>query len=134
MSQPTRLNPATLPSTQELGYSQISIANSGRLAFVSGQVAMVAGASVPPGMVDQTDVVLGNLSEALHALSATPHDIVKLRIYAIDMSQTGIAALMEKVGHFLQGARPSLTGIGVAALAAPDYLIEIEMVVQMPAE
>lgn len=136
MSQPIRLNPANLPTTEELGYSQISMTSGGRLAFVSGQVAMSgsAGASVPPGIVEQTELVLRNLSYALHALEVAPHDIVQLRIYAIDMSQTAIADLMKRVGGFLQGARPSLTGIGVSALASPDFLIEIEMVVQLRGE
>ncbi len=30
------------------------------------------------------------------------------------------------------GAQPSLTGIGVAALAGPDLQMEVEMVVRLP--
>lgn len=36
MTQITRVNPPALPDTGAAGYSQISIADAGRLAFVSG--------------------------------------------------------------------------------------------------
>ncbi len=42
------MNPAALPNTSNLGYSQISIANAGILAFVSGQVAPAADGSAVP--------------------------------------------------------------------------------------
>ena len=43
----TRMNPSDLPDARRVGYSQISIVPTGRLAFVSGQVAWDAkGATV----------------------------------------------------------------------------------------
>ena len=41
---------------------------------------------------------------------------------------------MPRIAEFLDGAQPSLTGIGVVALAGPELLIEIEieMVVRVP--
>jgi len=127
----TRLNPSALPDTGKVGYSQISIAGTGPLAFVSGQVAWSAeGGSVPDTLADQTAIVIENLQGALTALSATPQDIVQMRIYVTELTpQTQEIAMMQIIG-FLDGAQPSLTGIGVTALAAPGLQIEIEMVVQ----
>ena len=72
-----RMNPAALPNTSNLGYSQISIANAGILAFVSGQVAQAAdGSAVPEGLEAQTKQVIANLTEALKALEASPQNIV----------------------------------------------------------
>lgn len=129
-----RLNPAALPNTSNLGYSQISLVNAGTLAFVSGQVAQTAdGSGAPEGLEAQTKQVIANLTEALRAVKASPQNIVKLRIYVTDLNEEAMIIVMPPIIAFLNGAEPSLTGIGVAALAGPDLKIEIEMIVQLPA-
>lgn len=126
----TRMNPKSLPDSGKVGYSQISIA--GGLAFVSGQVAWdAAGGTVPGTLVEQTAVVVRNLRSALDALNATPEDIVQMRIYVIDLQPETQEAAMTEILQFLDGAQPSLTGIGVQDLAGPDLQIEVEMVVQV---
>ena len=128
-----RMNPAALPNTSNLGYSQISIANACILAFVSGQVAQAAdGYAVPEGLEAQTKQVIANLTEALKALEASPQNIVQMRIYVTDLNEDAMNILMPPIIAFLNGAEPSLTGIGVAALAGPDLKVEIEMIVQLP--
>lgn len=128
---PERMNPSSMPDTGKVGYSQISIADASRLAFVSGQVAWRAkGGAVPETIDGQTDIVIENLKGALDALGAGTHDIVQMRIYMTDVQSDAQGIAMGKLMAFLDGAQPSLTGIGVAALAMPELLIEIEMVVQ----
>lgn len=128
-----RINPATLPNAASMGYSQIVIATPGTLAFVSGQVAQTAdGSGVPDGLAAQTTQVVANLAGALKAVGACPHDIVQMRIYVMDLDDDAMAIAMPPVMAFLNGAAPSLTGIGVAALAGPDLKIEIEMIVRVP--
>lgn len=128
-----RMNPATLPNAGDIGYSQIVIANPGTMAFVSGQVAQTAdGSAVPDGLAAQTRQVVANLAEALKAVDASPHDIVQMRIYITDLDDEAMSIAMPPIMMFLNGAKPSLTGIGVAALAGPDLKIEIEMIVQIP--
>ncbi len=128
-----RMNPSTLPDAGTMGYSQIVIANPGTLAFVSGQVAQTAdGAAVPDGLAAQTRQVIANLGEALRAIGAGVHDIVQMRIYVTDLDDEAMSDAMPVVMAFLDGAAPSLTGIGVAALAGPDLRIEIEMIIQIP--
>lgn len=130
-----RLNPRTLPDTSNIGYSQISIAGPGRLAFVSGQVAWRAeGGEVPGPLAAQTAVVIENLQAALSALDARPQQIVQMRVYLTELTSETQEVVMSQLVRLLDGARPSLTGVAVAALAAPDLQIEVEMVVQLPAE
>ncbi len=132
MTAPTLLNPSSLPHTETIGYSQIAVAHTGRLAFVSGQVAAGVETHTAPKDFDaQAGLVIQNLSKALLALSATPHDIVQLRIYVVDLTPARVETAMSKLRSFLEGAKPSLTGVGVSSLASPDYLIEIEMIVQL---
>ena len=127
-----RMNPDTLPDAGKAGYSQITIANPGRLAFVSGQVAWNANGSVVPETLEaQTKQVVANLGGALRALNAGNHDIVQMRVYMTELNDETMGIAMTQIVNFLDGERPSLTGIGVAALAGPDLKIEIEMVVQL---
>src|SRR5215217_435613 len=125
----TRINPAALPDTSRAGYSQISIVEPGRLAFVSGQVAWPKDGGAPGTLAEQVEAVAENLSAALDELQATTQDIVQMRIYVVGLNDESMGIGMAAIGKFLAGAQPSLTGIGVSALAAPGLLIEVEMVV-----
>ncbi|OBY25294.1 RidA family protein [Leisingera sp. JC1] len=128
-----RMNPAALPDTSKVGHSQISIAGPSRLAFVSGQVAWdAAGSAVPKTLGAQTTQVIANLAAALQAINASTSDIVQMRIYMTKLNDETIDIAMGQIAVFLNGEQPSLTGIGVDALAGPDLQIEVEMVVQIP--
>ena len=129
-----RMNPPALPDAGKVGYSQISIARPGPLAFVSGQVAWRPnGAAAPDSLAGQTAIVVENLRGALDALKASTDDIVQMRIYMTDLRPETQEIAMTGINRFLNGAQPSLTGVGVAALAGPDLQIEVEMVVQVAA-
>ncbi|MEO9299862.1 RidA family protein [Devosia alba] len=135
MTTPTLLNPNTLPQTESIGYSQIAIAHTGRMAFVSGQVAISDDELPVSGSLDaQADIVIENLSRALAALDGAARDIIQLRIYIVDLKPSSVEIVMGKLATFLNGARPGLTGVGVQSLASPEFLLEIEMVVQLPGE
>lgn len=126
-----RKNPLSLPDAAQAGYSQISITEPGRLAFVSGQVAWRRdGGAAPVALDEQAEIVTANLSAALDELKAVPDDIVQMRIYAVDLNDESMTTVMGAIGRFLNGAQPSLTGVGVSALAAPGLRIEVEMVVR----
>ena len=128
-----RLNPQALPDAGKIGYSQITVSTPGRIAFVSGQVAWLAdGSGTPQDLAEQTAVVIGNLKAALAAVHATQHDILQMRIYLTELTPENQELVMEQLLGFLDGARPSVTGLGVVALAAPDLKLEIEMTVQVP--
>jgi len=129
----SRLNPPALPNSTELGYSQITIAEPGRMAHVSGQVASRPnGEPVPDDLVEQTKIVASNAKAALDALGATPEDIVIARIYMTDLNSNTLEQAFPVLLEMFDGAEPSITGIGVAALAGPGLKIEMEMTVRLP--
>ncbi|MEJ6393971.1 RidA family protein [Gymnodinialimonas sp. 2305UL16-5] len=133
--QIVRLNPPTLPDAASIGYSQISVFEAGRLAFISGQVALAAdGSPVPEDLAEQARIVAQNARAALDAINAGPENIVMARAYVTDLTPERLEAMMPPMLDFFEGAQPSLTGIGVAALAAPEFQIELEMTVQIPAK
>lgn len=133
MNPITRLNPPTLPNAADMGYSQISIVAPGRMAYVSGQVAWRPGGEpVPAGLVEQMQLVAANAKAALDAVGASPQHIVVARLYVVDLTPERLEALMPAFLATFEGAQPCVTGVGVAALAAPDLQVEMELVVRLP--
>ncbi len=129
----TRMNPATLPNSGEIGYSQISIVEPGRMAYISGQVATQPnGEPVPDDLVEQMKLVSKNVRLALDAVGAAPADIVIARVYMVDLTPERLEKLMPPFLAAFEGAQPCVTGVGVAALAAPDLQVEMELVVRLP--
>ena len=89
---------------------------------------MPGGLDVPAGLAEQAEIVVGHLRTCLDAVGAGTRDIVMLRVYVVDLTPERVAEVMPQLRSFLGTAQPSLTGIGVQALAGPDLQIEIEMV------
>jgi len=128
-----RLNPDTLPNASESGYSQITIIEPGRLAFISGQVARHPnGEPAPSSLIEQAQMVAANAKAALIAVDATPQDIVMARIYMVDLTPERLQEMIPHILAAFDGEKPSLTGVGVAALAAPDLQLEMELLVRIP--
>ena len=128
-----RMNPETLPDAGKAGYSQITTVMPGKLAFISGQVAWRRDGGAQPDSIEaQADLVMRNARAALSAIDATAHDIVMIRLYVVDLTPERQDAVMPSLMAFLDGAQPSLTGIGVAALAGKGLELEMEMVVRVP--
>ncbi|RIX97435.1 RidA family protein [Aureimonas flava] len=133
MTAITRLNPPTLTDFGAQGFSHISIAEPGRIAHISGQVAWTTeGGSVPDDLVEQIRVIGRNVRHTLEAIGATPHDVVAARFYVTDLTQERLGRLMGPLRDIFDGAQPSLTGIGVAALAGPGLQAELELTVRIP--
>lgn len=128
-----RLNPATLaPPVMDL-YSQVVIAPAGRLAFISGQVALDAdGALVGAGdHAAQARQCFLNLRLALAALGAGPDRVVKMTIHVVGHTPQRIDDVFLVAGCAVFGADWPLcasTYLGVAALGLPEWLVEIDAV------
>lgn len=130
------LNPKGLPEPEF--YRQVAVASGSRIVFVAGQVARdEAGRPVGAGdLTAQTERVFLNLAVALSAAGASFRDVAKLTAYVVDWTPDKIQFLGAGVGLASQQAeidmaRP-ITLLGVAALAEPDLLIEVEAVAVLP--
>jgi enamine deaminase RidA (YjgF/YER057c/UK114 family) len=134
MGKITRQNPATLPDSGGSGYSQISIAESGRLGFISGQVAWRPSREpVSPALSAQAAVAVANARQALVAAGATAADLLHVHVYLVDLTAARLEQVMPHLRALFTGSKPSVTSIGVAALAARELQIEIEMTIRPPA-
>lgn len=124
-----KINPAGLYDAVSYGFSHAAVQQGGRTLHCAGQVAWDKdGAVVGAGdLAAQTRQALANLKAVLAEAGATPADIVRLRTYVVDHSPDKLGPVLGEVGAFYEGATPAPnTFIGVAALALPDFLVEIE--------
>jgi enamine deaminase RidA (YjgF/YER057c/UK114 family) len=123
-----RIDPAGL--AQPVGYSQVVVASGSRIVFVAGQVAIdgqnnLVGAG---DVVAQARQAFGNLKAALAGAGATPADVAKMTWFIVNYSADMLPALAGARREVLGDVRPASTLLGVQALAAPGYLIEVEAI------
>lgn len=128
----TLVDPEGLPKVDI--YRQLSVATGSTLVFLAGQVALDAdGCTVGEGdLAAQVEQCYLNVAIALAEVGGSFADVAKLTVYLLDWSPNkmplcveGIARASAKLGIT---PMPPLTGIGVAALAAPDLLVEVEAI------
>jgi enamine deaminase RidA (YjgF/YER057c/UK114 family) len=118
------------------GYAH-AVTASGTLAFVSGQVALDAdGQLVGPGnLAAQLGQAMRNLHRVLGALGADWPDVVRFTWYVIDAGS--LQVIRDVRDEFIRPSlgdrpNPASTLVQVAALARPEFLVEVEAVVAVP--
>ena len=121
------------PGMKPLGmYTQVTVAQGGSLAFISGQVAIDSqGKVVGAGDIQAQAVqVFENLKLALGGIGATFEDVIKFTIYIVELSAERRKAVMDVRGRYISHKNPpAATMIGVDQLVEPELLVEIEAVV-----
>lgn len=128
----TLTNPAGLPQVDI--YRQVSVATGSRTVFVAGQVARDAdGGHVGEGdLAGQVEQCYRNVRTALAEVGGSLADLAKVTVYVVDWTPDKMPALMTGLARAAaepgvdSAPLPPSTLIGVAALAEPDLLVEIE--------
>lgn len=124
------INPDGLPKPEM--YTQVAVATGTKTVYLAGQVARDAeGAPVGGGdLAAQTEQAYLNVATAMLAVGGTFDDVAKLTVYVVDWSAdkleglgTGATRAAERLG--VNPVKPT-TLIGVASLAEPDLLVEVE--------
>jgi len=122
-------NPDALFDSRQYGFSQVVAAESGRLVSFSGQVAWDAQQNV----VGENDLraqvwqAFRNVEAAVQAAGGDLENVVALRIYIRDEWIDRATPIREAMREFFPGDHPpTSTWIGVASLARPAFLVEIE--------
>ncbi len=118
-------------------FSQIvTTQGNGKTIYVGGQDAVNAqGEIVGKGdIAEQTEQVMKNLQTALSACGATFDNLVKLTIHIVQGQDLyrGFQASQKYLGGLKNP--PAITGFFVAALAHPDFLVEIDATAFIPEE
>jgi enamine deaminase RidA (YjgF/YER057c/UK114 family) len=108
------------------GYSHV-VYGAGRLVAVAGQIALDERGELV-GRDDaaaQARQVFLNLGRCLAEAGATFEDVVKLTYYVLDVADLPVVRLARDA--VINTARPpASTAVQVAALVAPEFLVEID--------
>ena len=125
------INPDSLFRSLDHGFSQGVLARGGRTLYLSGQTAWNAAREIV-GVGDlrtQAQQAFRNVRLAVEASGGTLNDVVTLRIYIVDYTPEKAEAVGGPLREAFSGVeKPASTWIGVAALADPAFLIEIEAI------
>ena len=127
-------NPSGLPVTS--GSSQVAEA-SGRLLFISGQVAVTEDDKLvgKDDFVAQLEQSFRNVDVAVRAAGGTFKDIVKLNYFCLDSVDRALLSEVRRVRDSYVSAdyAPASTFVFVSGLARKGWLIEIEAVASLAA-
>jgi enamine deaminase RidA (YjgF/YER057c/UK114 family) len=107
----------------------------GRMVFVRGQVGQDLDTAVSVGVGDaaaQADQAMKNVRQLLSEAGARLEHICKLTIYLTDTRFR--EAVYRTIGGWLKGVYPVSTGIVVAGLARPEWLVEVDVIAVIPDE
>jgi enamine deaminase RidA (YjgF/YER057c/UK114 family) len=113
------------------GFSQVVAASGTRTIYTAGQVSIdERGALVGAGdLAEQTAQAMRNVGLALAAARASYADIVKITTYVVNYKpEHRVIIGQARAPFFANGTPPASTLVGVAALALPEWLVEIEAV------
>ena len=105
-------------------YSHQSEISNERLLVISGQVGMRQDGTVPEDPYEQMDLAFENIVRNLRAANMDVKDLIKITYYLVGEFDT--AKRREIVLSRLQGHQPCSTLLYVAALASPQFRVEID--------
>ncbi|MFE4862165.1 RidA family protein [Streptomyces sp. NPDC056670] len=128
----TLVNPEGLPEVDV--YRQVAVASGSKLVFLAGQVSVDAdGVTLGEGdLAAQTERCYLNIATALAGVGASFDNVAKLTLYVVDWAPEKMPLLLDGIAR--AAARlgttivPPGTLLGVAALASPAHLVEVEAV------
>lgn len=120
------LNPRGLSAPPGGIYSHV--VKAGGIIFISGQLARDAEGNVVGAgdAASQYRQVLSNVKTALSAAGATLSNVVKTTTYVV--GEGNLAAIRAAREQSLETPAPASTMVVVAALANPDFLVEVDAV------
>lgn len=126
------INPASLYDGSAVGLSQATVDPATGLVFVSGQVDWdTQNKRRHDDMAGQADAAMASLMVALEAAGSGAAGVLQLRIYVRGEVADHLGDIVPLMPKYFGDHRPALTGVGVASLAEPDLLIEIEAVARV---
>jgi enamine deaminase RidA (YjgF/YER057c/UK114 family) len=129
------LNPDGL--SRNPAFSQVVITQGkGKTIYIGGQDSVNSQREIvgKGDIAEQTNQVMKNLQIALAACGATFNNLVKLSIYIVQGQDLyrGFQASQKFLGNLKNP--PAISGFFVAALANPDFLVEIDAIAFIPEE
>ncbi|GAA3466119.1 RidA family protein [Nonomuraea roseola] len=124
----TIINPETLHNPVGFGYSHIARA-SGEIVFIAGQYASDGDGHVTSeDFAEQVRQSFANLGSALAATDLDYSHVVQIRTHIVGHDAAKLEILAKAVHEIWGDLPPTQTLTGVAALALPSMLFEVDAV------
>jgi enamine deaminase RidA (YjgF/YER057c/UK114 family) len=117
---------------QKLDNDLCMVVRANNTVYLRGQTAMdldgnIVGVGDPAA---QAENAMACVETLLEEAGAQLQDIVKITIYITDRSHR--EPVYRVVGRWLKGVYPVSTGLIVQGLARPEYLMEIDVIAEVP--
>jgi len=115
------------------GISQGMLVPAGNLLFLSGHVALGPSGIVGDTIEAQLEQIFKNLTVTLTEAGTDFNNVARLTIYVKDYDPDMLPSIREVRNKYINvESPPASTLIGVANLAFPELLIEVEAVARVP--
>jgi 2-iminobutanoate/2-iminopropanoate deaminase len=122
------LNPESLPAPFKNRFSHGKLVPSeAQWLYTAGQTGRDVDGRIGDGIEEQADFAMRNLYNIVIAAGMSPDDVIKMTIYYLDPAHLPIIVAARNL-YFGEDFRPTSTAVGIAALANPAYLVEVELV------
>lgn len=121
-------NPAELHDPVGFGYSHVARV-SGELVLIAGQYDSDAeGHTTTDDFAQQVENAFANLGKALRSAGLDYPDVAQLRTFIVDHDLAKLEAIGTAIAKLWGDKPPVQTLTGVAALALPGMLFEVDAV------
>lgn len=119
-------NPAAVAAPASAYSHGMEVPANARWLYVSGQVGVRPDGTLAEGFEAQADQALRNMMAVLAEAGMGAADLVRVNAYVTDAAH--VKLIREIRARHFGDSKPASTLVVVAALAAPDWLFEVEAV------
>ena len=113
--------------------SHVVVVPEAGLVYLSGQIAWNQ-AGEPVGVGDhgrQAQQIVRNIDIALAAAGTDRSRVIKETIYVVDYRPEAVQPIIQALREGVETPPPAQTLVGVEALFAPEYLVEVDIVARL---
>ena len=106
---------------------------AGRTIYLRGQCPQDLDTSENVAVGDptgQAEQVMKNIEQLLRECGASLECICKVTVYLTDIRHR--PAVYQVLGRWMKGVFPVFTGLVVVALARPEWLVEVDVIAELP--
>lgn len=134
LAHPATMTPPGLSAPEEGLIAQAVTAVGTRTVYVSGQIALTPDGFLGGDHETQAKQAFANVRQALTAVGATGADVARMTIYVVDHRPDLVGPIFAAGLEVFGADWPVCSGVlvGVASLALPDWLVEIDAVAVLP--
>ncbi len=119
-------NPPSITSSRSNYSHGVEVPPNARWLYISGQVPVAADGSTPDGIEAQVELAFDNVKLVLAEAGMGLSDVVRINAYLTDAEY--FPAFRDLRNRLFSEHKAASTALAIAALAHPQFKVEIEAV------